>query len=227
MSRNSVVAVTGLAALGVLFSLALPWVWFADVQTAPIQIADLLANQMIQDVLTRYPDLPQALGVTLPDKLDEHVTVAQLFSEPTARKLATLAQQHQSLSGWSIWFEVPKIGEVLWFALLLSSLTALASLMCILAQGISGMNTIPVLIWQGCSGGTLLAMFVLISQIPALHTFGIQNDLSIALICAMNDSRMGSGVWLALVSLLLVTIGDFMMAYLPRPFSADVIEGDY
>lgn len=190
MTKPIALVGTMLAALGVIASLFLSWVWFANPNTLPEQIARLLANQIVQEALRRYPELPATFGITTSTNVGQTPTVDQFFVDPSAKKLAILAQRHRSLSAWSLWFEAPRIGNFLWFALLFTFLAALGSGMCALIQLLNQRATIPLPAWFGCSGISLLAFILVISQIPSIDTLGLQNNFGIALVCTMTDSQL-------------------------------------
>lgn len=210
MTSRPLLMIIGLAALGSLVSLFLPWVWFADIQTAPQQIAAWHRQPAIQSLLASYPDIPERIGINLPDTAAEEVSIEQIFRDPVARELAVLARQQPQLSGWAIWFAVPKAGILLRMGLLLTLFTAGTSLGCILIPGYRRRART----WWVCGASATLTILVLISQVPIVDTFGIQNDLRVALVCIMSDARGSIGIWVALTCLLVISMSSFVTAYL-------------
>jgi hypothetical protein len=56
------------------------------------------------------------------------------------------------------------------------------------------------------SVGALLVFLLVLWYVPTVDTFGLRDDFGVALVCLLTGSHTGSGIWMALLGLLMIVV---------------------
>jgi len=181
----------------------LPWVNFLDAKASDQQIAQFLSDARIRDLLEQVPQLRQLLGIQRLATLED---VRHLFTNPELQKVFTLAPERQRLSGWALWHEVPRVNVFLRWSLLLAMILAAATVIWALFTLISRLGRVSRIGTLLYSVGALLVFLLVLWYVPTVDTFGLRDDFGLALVCLLTGSRTGSGIWVALLGLLMIAV---------------------
>jgi hypothetical protein len=210
MTHRAAPAVAILGAICVTLSLfLLPWVSSLSPEAANAQIDHMLSDARFRVLLdnSQIPELQQLRTVE---------DIYQLFKTPSLQQLLALLRDHPHLTAWDLWRNAPRLDAGLRWLLLMTLLFSLAAVVGILVawgnqRGNEGKTMAMI-----CGGATALSLISLLWYVPTIDTFGLTSDFGVTCLCWLFGSHAGSGIWVAILGLGLLTASAAISATASR-----------
>lgn len=192
-------------ALILLSLLVLPWIRFPDPVLWSERLSTFLSDPQIQNALDNTPMLREWLGIPVqvtPGSLD------QLVKSPELKPILTIAGAQRRLTGWDLW-RLPQ-GPTIWLRISLVSILGLVGValvwlvLSVVPAARPHLNAFSLVLAIAAAIG----LCALLWHLPTIDTFGAQNDFSLLYACFLAGTGAGSGIWVAMIGLLLTAVAS-------------------
>lgn len=177
----------------------LPWVSFADSESADMYLAD----PRIFELMKQVPFISEEFKNQQPGI---SVQVSSLFSDPNLQRLYALAREKKHLTGWEMWHDAPVMGGPLRLVLLLCVVMTVLVILWSIAVPLVSLQRVSMLVTQGFILCMLLLILMLLWYLPTLDILGIQDDFGIALLSLVTGAQPDIGIWVGICGLMAVVI---------------------
>jgi hypothetical protein len=185
--------------------LLLPWVHFQGLDYFDRQLGGLAREDSARKLITLVPWLERALDAV---QLGSGADFVRLLPDMELIELADVARAGRSLSGFEVWRQVSRKSGALDTTLVLVLLAAVGG-------GIGAILALPSefnVRWVPVGYGilALLALLMTLWHVPTMDSFGLRGDLPLDIIVFLSGARIGYGVWVTLLGLVMVVLGSIL-----------------